>query len=84
MLIIFLLKIFIQKDRKLSLQRALLKNKTASDEAAYANLIYLTEKHKFKKPLNWEERVFLAKYYRSFQNERNGRTLRFMSGQSEQ
>ena len=84
MLIIFLLKIFIQKDRKLSLQRALLKNKTASDEAAYANLIYLTEKHKFKKPLTWEERVFLANYYRSFQNERNGRTLRFMSGQSEQ
>jgi len=79
MFLIQVLRLFIQQDKKLSLQRSLLQKKTVAAENDYSRLIHLTEKHKFKKALTFSERLFLARYFKSFQNERNGKTLRYMS-----
>lgn len=44
----------------------------------YERLLEITERKKYQKlPLSFEDHVFAAKYYRSFQNELAGKTIRY-------
>lgn len=84
MFLIFILRIFIQQDRKSSLQERISnifnQNTSFSLNNAlkheYLNLVFLTQKVKFKQPLSISETLFLAKNYKSLKNELNGESVR--------
>ena len=81
-MLIYALHFFIQQDQKTSLQRAMLEHPSEETEEAYQRLVRLVEGMRYKKTCGFSDYVFLAKYYRSFQNEKAGKTVRFMSTQS--
>ena len=82
---LYLLSLFVQVDKKKSLQRGIsIKDEIVtpgysdfSYEELYHHLVLLYDKARFKTGLAFPEKVFLAKYYASFKNECNGRTIRF-------
>tara|TARA_B110000902_G_scaffold218722_1_gene252708 strand:- start:258 stop:557 length:300 start_codon:yes stop_codon:yes gene_type:complete len=82
---LYLLSLFVQVDQKKSLQRGVsIKDGNTtpgysdfSYEELYHHLVLLYEKARFKTGLAFPEKVFLAKYYVSYKNECNGRTLRY-------
>ena len=82
LVLIYALHFFIQQDQKTSLQRAMLEHPSEETEEAYQRLVRLVEGMRYKKTFGFSDYVFLAKYYRSFQNEKTGKTVRFMSTQS--
>ena len=81
---LFILQLFLCTDRKQSLQRQLLRLSSKggatylSLREDYERLLEIAERKKYQKlPLRWEDMVFAAKYYRSFQNEMAGKTVRY-------
>ena len=84
MFLLFILRIFIQQDRKLSLQQRLTNifNQNTSYplnnalKHQYLELVFLTQKVEFKQSLSISETLFLAKNYKSLKNELNGESVR--------
>lgn len=81
---LFILHLFLCQDRKSSLQRMLLRSKGVEDSSflalkeEYQRLLDITERKKYqRRPLSWNDTLFAAKYYRSFQNEMAGKTVRY-------
>ena len=82
---LYLLSLFVQVDQKKSLQRGVsIKDGNTtpgysdfSYEELYHHLVLLYDKARLKTGLAFPEKVFLAKYYVSYKNECNGRTLRY-------
>lgn len=79
---IYLLQLFLCRDRSESLQRKILRDqknkKSISSELLdeYNLLVRLTEKHKHQKgDLSFQDSLFLARYYNSFKNEKNGKSV---------
>ena len=80
-MLVYVLHLFIQQDQQTSLQRAMLEHPSEETEEAYQRLVRLVEGMRYKKTFGFSDCIFLAKYYRSFQNEKAGKTVRFMSTQ---
>ena len=84
MFLIFILRIFIQEDRKRSIQERIsnIFNQNTSYplnsalKHEYLDLVFLTQKVKFKQPLSISDTLFLAKNYKSLKNELNGESVR--------
>ena len=82
---LYLLSLFVQVDKKKSLQRGIsIKDEIVtpgysdfSYEELYDHLVLLYDKARFKTGLAFPEKVFLAKYYASYKNESEGRTIRY-------
>ena len=82
---LYLLSLFVQVDKKKSLQRGIsIKDEIVtpgysdfSYEELYGHLVLLYDKARFKTGLAFPEKVFLAKYYASYKNESEGRTIRY-------
>ena len=71
MFLIKILKIFIQTDTNMSLQRELSQAKTvdASRKQTYDAIVKIADKIKFKNALSSKERFLAARYYRTLKNE---------------
>ena len=83
---LYVISLFVQVDQNKSLQRGVsikdgnttLGYSDFSYEELYHHLVLLYDKkYRFKTGLAFPEKVFLAKYYASFKNECNGRTIRY-------
>ena len=82
---LYLLSLFVQVDQKKSLKRGVsIKDGNItpgysdfSYEELYHHLVLLYDKARFKTSLAFPEKVFLAKFYASYKNECNGRTIRY-------
>ena len=82
---LYLLSLFVQVDQKKSLQRGVRTKDRGvatghldfSYEELYSRLVFLSDKTRFQRGLTFPEKVFLAKYYASYKNERDGRTIRY-------
>ena len=82
---LYVISLFVQVDQNKSLQRGVsIKDGNTtpgysdfSYEELYHHLVLLYDKARFKTGLAFPEKVFLAKYYASFKNECNGRTIRY-------
>ena len=82
---LFVLSIFVQVDKNRSLQRSISDLNSNgprdaadnSDAELYSHLLLLSDKALFKTGLSFPEILFLAKYYVSYKNERDGRTVRY-------
>lgn len=79
---IYILHWVLQKDQNTSLQRSMLEHPSEETKEAYQRLVRLVEGMRYIKTIGFSDYVFLAKYYRSFQNEKAGKTVRFMSTES--
>lgn len=81
MLVIKILKVFIQTDTNMSLQREL-SQAGAVDEArkqTYDSIVKIADKIKFKTALSTKERLLAARHYRTLKNELSGKTVRYDS-----
>ena len=79
---IYLLHNFVCRDKKESLQRFLMNTKNRSRSSYkekydhYVLLMNLADIKKYKRRrLTWQEKLHLAHYYKSFQNEIAGKTI---------
>ena len=84
MIIVCFLRHFCQKDRRISLQRAVASGRnnnsvTEEIERKYQRIIQIADSIKYKRVLSFEEAKFAAAYFRSLKNELDGKTLRFHS-----
>ena len=81
MFLIKILKIFIQTDTNMSLQRELSQAKTvnASRKQTYDAIVNIADKIKFKTALSSKERFLATRYYRTLKNELSGKTMRYDS-----
>ena len=81
MFLIKILKIFIQTDTNMSLQRELSQAKAvdASRKQTYDAIVNIADKIKFKTALSSKERFLAARYYRTLKNELAGKTMRYDS-----
>jgi hypothetical protein len=85
------LSIFLQKDRKQTLQRMLVDYLSKGQRLDltdpqlirilnnYESLSVAVERKKYKFPLRWSDWVVLAKFSRSAKNELEGRSMRYNS-----
>ena len=76
-----ILKVFIQTDTNMSLQRELSQAKTvnASRKQTYDAIVNIADKIKFKTALSSKERFLAVCYYRTLKNELSGKTMRYDS-----
>ena len=76
-----ILKVFIQIDTNMSLQRELSEGKVfnESKKQTYDSIVKIADKIKFKTALSGKERVLAARYYRTLKNELSGKTVRYDS-----
>ena len=81
MFLLKILKIFIQTDTNMSLQRELSQSKAvdASRKQTYDAIVKIADKIKFKTALSSKERFLAARYYRTLKNELSGKTMRYDS-----
>ena len=81
MLLIKILKVFIQTDTNMSLQRELSQAKAvdASRKQIYDAIVKIADKIKFKTALSPNERFLAARYFRTLKNELSGKTIRYDS-----
>ena len=81
---LYLLHLIICSDKKESLQRFLTNPKSRSaanydsNYEDYLLLVDLVDTKKYRRlKLNWDEMMHLAKYYKSYQNEFAGKSVRY-------
>ena len=81
MLLIKLLKVFIQTDTNMSLQRAMSQTDSVDEttKQTYTAVVNIADKIKFKSTLTSKERVLAARYFRTLKNELSGKTVRYES-----
>ena len=85
------LSIFLQKDRKQSLQSLLVDSLAKGQRLDlsdprlirllnnYESLLVVVERKRYKFPMRWSDWVVLAKFSRSAKNELEGRSMRYNS-----
>jgi hypothetical protein len=85
------LSIFLQKDRKQSLQSLLVDSLAKGQRLDlsdpllirllnnYESLLVAVERKRYKFPMRWSDWVVLAKFSRSAKNELEGRSMRYNS-----
>ena len=76
-----ILKVFIQTDTNMSLQRKMSEVETVdeSTKEIYNTIVNIADKIKFKNTLSTKERVLAARYFRTLKNELSGKTIRYGS-----
>lgn len=81
MVVIKILKVFVQVDTNMSLQRELSQAKTVDDskKQTYEAIVKIADKIKFKTALSQKERFLAARYFRTLKNEISGKTMRYDS-----
>jgi uncharacterized pyridoxamine 5'-phosphate oxidase family protein len=81
MLLIKLMKVFIQTDTNMSLQRAMSQTDSVDEttKQTYTAVVNIADKIKFKSTLTSKERVLAARYFRTLKNELSGKTVRYES-----
>ena len=81
MVVIKVLKVFIQVDTNMSLQRELSQAKAVDEsmKQTYNAIVKIADKIKFKTTLSTSERFLAARYYRTLKNELSGKTMRYDS-----
>ena len=89
MLLVHLLRPFLQKDRKTSMQRAIISTKKSHSnhdvlKENYNRLVLVADRIKYKRGLSLTDAKFAATYYKSIQNELDGKTLRFNQSELDQ
>ena len=81
MLVIKVLKVFVQIDTNMSLQRELSQAKAVDESMnqTYNAIVKIADKIKFKTVLSPNERFLAARYFRTLKNELSGKTIRYDS-----
>ena len=76
-----ILKVFIQTDTNMSLQRAMSQTDSVDEttKQTYTAIVNIADKIKFKTALSSKERFLAARYYRTLKNELSGKTMRYDS-----
>ena len=81
MFVIKVLKVFVQTDTNMSLQRELSQAKAVDEsmKQTYDAIVKIADKIKFKTALSPNERFLAARYFRTLKNELSGKTIRYDS-----